>query len=168
MTFNKPLKTAIAFLLFVSTSSMTKAATVSTAIKLSYTYAPYVKLTGTAPGTSRFYNNKDLVNSGIAVPVNLGTMGLASNVSGLCDIDFSTQNTFRLIHTVLETNLSNYSILYRNITFNATNTRLTIPCNTAPTDIDFKLTGFVFGIDIDNLLAAGVYRDVVKVEVTTQ
>jgi len=105
MTFNKSLKTAIAFLLFVSTSSMAKAGTDSAAIKLSLTYAPYVKLTGTAPDASRFYDNSDVYNFLSPANVNLGTLGLESSMSGLCDVSFSTLHNFKLINTDTENNL---------------------------------------------------------------
>ena len=169
MTVNTPLKTAIAFLLFVSTSSMTKAATDSTDITLSYTYAPYVSLTGTAPGASRFYDNSEITNSGAPLPVNIGTMGLESNVGGACDLIFSTANGFKLKHTITGNNLGNYKILYKGVEFNETsNPQLQLPsCTSAATDIDFELNAFSLS-SIDFFLDSGIYRDVITVIVTTQ
>ncbi len=168
MILNKPLKTAITFLLTVFAFSTTNAATDSTEITLSHTYEPYVKFTGTAPGASRFYDNNDVADYIFPVQVNLGTMGLASNVSGDCDLDFSTLNNFKLLHTVSNQNLSNYSIMYQGQSFEEiSNPQLTIPCNTTPTDIDFILNGPTLA-GIDFYIAAGTYRDVVTVTVTTQ
>jgi len=148
---------------------MTKADTDSTDITISHTYTPYVNLIGTAPGASRFYDNDDLVNTIIPIPVNLGTMGLASNISGNCDLNFTTANNFKLIHTQFPDNLANYRLLYQNATFDASsNLPLSLPCNTTPTDIDFILTGAISLAGEDAFLLAGVYRDIVTVTVTTQ
>ncbi|GAA0396087.1 hypothetical protein GCM10009133_01460 [Cocleimonas flava] len=168
MKLNKPLNTAIALLLTVSAFSTAHAASDNTEITLSHTYAPYVNFTGTAPGASRFYDNGDVLNFIFPVQVNLGTMGLASNVSGDCDLDFSTQNNFKLRHTVNNDDLANYRIIYRTVTFEETsNPQLSIPCNTNPTDLDFILVGWSLA-GFDAFIPAGIYRDVVTVTVTTQ
>ena len=167
MKLNNPLNTAIAFLLTVSAFS-TQAATDNTEITLSHTYDPYVNFTGTAPGASRFYDNGDVYNFIFPVQVNLGTMGLASNVSGDCDLNFSTQNDFKLRHTVSNDDLADYRIVYRNATYDETsNPQLSISCNTTPTDLDFILVGWSLA-GFDAFIPAGVYRDIVTVTVTTQ
>lgn len=165
---NKPLKTAIAFLLTVSAFSTTNAATDTAEITLSHTYDPYVNFTGTAPGASRFYDNGDVYNFIFPATVNLGTMGLESNISGDCDIDFTTMNGFKLEHTVSNESLSNYRIEYQGETFEeGNNPQLTIPCSSTPTDLDFVLIGLsLSGFDL--FIPAGIYRDVVSVTVTTQ
>lgn len=168
MKRNNPLNTAIVLLLSMLAWSSTQAVTNDTEITISHTYTPYVNFTGTAPGASRFYDNDDIVNFIFPVTVNLGTMGLDSNVLGDCDLDFSTLNNFKLRHTVSNQNLANYRILYQGQSFEeANNPQLTIPCNTAPTDIDFILTGWSLA-GFDFLIPAGIYRDVVNVTVTTQ
>lgn len=147
---------------------MTKADTDSTDITISHTYTPYVNLIGTAPGASRFYDNDDIVNFIFPITVNLGTMGLESNVSGDCDLDFTTANGFRLLHMVSGQNLANYEVLYEGQSFSqSANPGLTIPCNTTPTDIDFRILGLSLA-GFDFLIPAGVYQDIVTVTVTTQ
>ena len=144
------------------------ATTDSTVIDISHTYTPYVNFTGTAPGASRFYDNDDLVNFIFPLSVNLGTMGLESNVGGNCDINFTTANDFKLRHTVSNNNLGNYSIQYEGEVFNeASNPQLELPCTSAATDINFILNGISFS-GFDFFIAAGVYQDVVNVVVTTQ
>ena len=146
------------------------AATDQTDIELSYTYTPYVKLIGTAPGSSRQYDNNDIANWIFPSVVDLGTLGLESNVTGSCDINFSTLNNFNLLHTVSGNSLTKYKILYQAQEFGlASNPTLTIPCNTIPTTLEFTPTQIVFGnLWPALLIESGIYRDVVTVVVTTQ
>ena len=126
-----------------------------------------MNFTGAAPGASRFYDNADVANFIFPVQVNLGTMGLASNVSGDCDLEFSTINNFKLLHTVSNKNLSDYSILYEGEVFEETsNSQITRNCNLAPTDLDFVLNGWTLA-GFDFFIDAGIYRDVVTVTVTS-
>ncbi|MEH6456255.1 MAG: hypothetical protein V7749_08025 [Cocleimonas sp.] len=137
-------------------------------INLSLTYTPFVSLTGTAPGASRTYDNDDITNSGVPKPVNIGTMGLESNVGGICDLTFTTANTFKLLHTVTNNNLGNYKIHYKGLEFNEINNPLlSLPCTSTATDIDFELNSFGFS-NIDPFLDSGTYQDVITVVVTTQ
>lgn len=168
MLFKKPLNSAIVILLSIFATSSTNAASDGTEITISHTYTPFVNFTGTAPGASRFYDNSDITNSGFPKPVNLGTMGLESNVGGTCDLNFTTANNFKLLHTITNNNLGNYKIRYKGLEFNETNNlQLQLPCTSAATDIDFELNTFGFS-NIDPLLADGIYRDIVTVVVTTQ
>ena len=168
MILNKPLKTAIAFILTVSAFSTSNAATDSTEITLSHTYEPYVTFTGTAPGASRFYDNNDVVPILFGALTNLGTLGLDSNVGGNCNINFTTVNNFALKHTENGNIFGDYNIEYKNNTFGkSSNSQLELPCTSDATDLNFIITGPSLGGN-DLLLAAGVYQDIVSVVVTTQ
>jgi len=146
------------------------AATDQTDIDIEVTHAPYVNLIGTAPGSTRYYGNNDIANWIFPSIVDLGTLGLESSVSGNCDLNFTTTNDFKLLHTISGNSLTKYKIIYQSQDFLATsNPTLTIPCNTAPTTIEFSPTQIVFGNIFPALLIeAGVYQDVVTVVVTTQ
>ena len=164
----KPLK-GIAALLALSVIYLSAFAdTDFTQIDISHTYTPYVNFTGTAPGASRFYDNDDLVNFIFPLSVNLGTMGLESNIGGDCDLVFSTLNNFELKHTVIPTTGGGYTINYQGQSFTqGNNPTLTIPCTTAATDIDFILNNNTI-LGFDNFIPSGVFRDVITIEVTTQ
>ena len=163
-------KTILACLSLFSYTAISHAASDQTDIELSLTHTEYVKLTGTAPGSSRQYDNNDIANWIFPSVVDLGTMGLESNVGGNCDLNFSTLNNFQLLHTVSGNRLTKYKILYQNQEFGRTsNPTLTIPCTTLPTTIQFTPTQIVFGNIFPALLIeSGNYRDVVTVVVTTQ
>ncbi len=167
----KPLNTIFVCFALVSSIVFTNfvdADTDSTDITISHTYIPYVNFIGTAPGASRFYDNDDIVNFIFPITVNLGTMGLESNVSGDCDLDFTTANDFSLRHTLSNQNLANYEVLYEGQSFSQNNNQtLSIPCNSTPTDIDFRILGLSLA-GFDFLIPSGIYQDVVTVTVTTQ
>lgn len=163
------LKTSLTCL-FLLASSHTFSATDQTDIEFSYTYTPYVKLIGTAPGSSRQYDNNDIANWIFPSIVDLGTLGLESNVGGSCDVNFSSLNNFDLLHTQSGNSLTKYKLLYQSQEFGlSSNPTLSIPCNTVPTTIEFTPTQIVFGNLFPALLIeSGIYRDVVTVVVTTQ
>ena len=172
MIFKLPLLTGcirvvVAFLIL---NTSVYAATDQTDIEFSYTYTPYVKLIGTAPGSSRAYGNNDIANWIFPSVVDIGTLGLESNVGGDCDMTFSTLNNFNLLHTVSGNSLTKYKILYESQEFGlATNPTLSIPCNTTPTTMQFTPTQIVFGNLLPSLLIeSGIYQDVITVVVTTQ
>ena len=142
----------------------------STAIDISHTYTPYVKFTGTAPGSSRFYSNSVLTQGQTPLADNLGTMGLESNLIGNCSLDFTSDNTFKLLHTVSGVNLGDYTLRYSGLEFNeANNPQLELPCTSAATDLDFILNNkSKIGIGNGKFIAAGIYQDIIHVVVTTQ
>jgi len=163
-----PIQIAFLALASLLASASTSAATDEATIDISHTYTPFVNFTGTAPGASRFYDNDDLVNFIFPISVNLGTMGLESNVGGNCDLNFTTQNNFKLLHTINNGNFGDYSIQYRGQEFNETNNpQLELPCTASATDLNFILNGISFG-GFDFFLPSGVYQDIVNVVVTTQ
>ena len=159
---------SVFFLLLVSGSAST--ATKQAEIDLSYTYTPYVTLVGTAAGSNRMYDNNDIADWIFPRIVDLGTLGLESNILGDCTINFSTANSFDLLHTVSSASLTQYKVLYQSQEFGlSANPALTIPCNTLPTTIQFIPTGIVIGNFWEAaLIQSGVYRDTVHVSVTTQ
>lgn len=165
----KPLKLLSVALIATSFSYITYAATTDKAvIDISTSYAPYVNFTGTAPGASRFYDNDDLVNFIFPLSVNLGTMGLESNVGGNCDINFTTANGFQLLHTINNRNLGDYTIQYKGEVFSqSSNPQLELPCTSSATDLNFILNGISFS-GFDFFIDAGIYQDIVNVVVTTQ
>jgi len=157
-----------AFLLVFSMNAHT--ATKQTEIEFNFKHTPFVKFIGTAPGSNRMYDNNDIANWIYPRMVELGTLGLASNILGDCDINFSTGNNFDLLHTVSGNSLTQYKIYFQSEVFaSVVNPTLTIPCNTLPTSIQFKPSGIVFGNIWESvLIQSGIYRDVVNVVVTTQ
>ncbi len=157
--------TIFSIFIFLSAS----AATDTSEINISHTYTPFVSLTGTAPGSSRFYDNSDVIFFVFPVLTNLGTMGLQSNIEGMCDLNFTTANNFELLHTVnANSSFGNYSIQYRNTTFDQSNNpQIQLPCTSNPTDLDFIMNGFSLN-GINGFIDSGIYQDVISVVVTTQ
>ncbi len=160
----------VALCILFASSSVAFAATDTTDINISVTHVPYVKFIGTAPGSSRFYGNNDIANWIFPSIVDLGTLGLESNVGGNCDINFSTINNFRLLHTVSGNSLTKYKIIYQSQNFSDTsNPTLSLPCSTLPTTIEFAPTQIVWeNLSPSILIQSGIYQDVVTVVVTTQ
>jgi hypothetical protein len=155
---------------FLIVSSNVFAATDTTEVDISVTHTPYVNFTGTAPGSSRFYGNNDIANWIFPSVVDLGTLGLESNIGGNCDINFSTANNFQLLHTVSGNSLTKYRVIYQGQSFSQiSNPTLSIPCTTLPTTIEFSPTQLVFGNLFPQLLIqSGNYQDDVSIVVTTQ
>lgn len=176
--FKKPLNIALKLFLMILFSTTSYAATDETIIDLSYNYTPYVNFTGTAAGASRFYDNGQLANGFTTVWVNLGTLGLESNVPGNCDLSFSTNNNFTLLNTSSTGgnlgggSLGAYSLRYRNQIFgnaaNPSNINTTLPCTSLATPIDFKLNRNFSFVGFNQAIRAGVYQDIVNIVVTTQ
>lgn len=165
----KPIKFIIAALVATSFSYITYASTNDKAvIDISTTYAPYVNFTGTAPGSSRFYDNSAVIQFIFPVLTNLGTMGLESNVGGSCNINFTTKNNFELIHTLNNSTFGDYDIQFRGETFNQSNNpEIELPCTSEATDLNFIMNGLSLG-GIDYFIDAGTYQDIITAVVTTQ
>ena len=80
-------------------------------------------------------------------------MGLESNISGDCDISFSTLKKIKLVHTVSNNTLTEYKVVYQNTDFGmASNPTFTIPCNTTPTSLEITPTQLVLGNLFDDVL----------------
>jgi len=76
------------------------AATEHSDIQINVIHDEYVRIVGTAAGASRMYSNYDVATWIFPNTVDLGTIGLESNMSGNCDFSMTTINNFRLLHTV--------------------------------------------------------------------
>ncbi len=154
----------------LSLSSLTYSATKQVDIEFQVTHTPYVHFTGTAPGSTRVYDNDDIANWIYPVVVDIGTLGLESNVTGNCDISFSTLNNFDLLHTGSGNSLIKYKVLYRSQEFSQTsNTPVTTLCNSLPTALQFKATGYYLGgIWGGVFMQSGIYQDIITVTVVTQ
>ncbi len=157
--------------LLLISSNLVHAATKSKSINLNLSYNPYVKFVGTAAGSSNTYSNNDIAFWIFPSVVDLGTLGLESNINETCDISFSTSNNYRLRHTVSGQNLTNYKLTYRTLDFSQTsNPALSVPCNTTlPTTLKFTPTQFVWANWNPAItMEQGIYKDIVTVIVTTQ
>ncbi len=164
------LKTFITSCLLLMPNAISFAATDTAVISMSTTYTPYVSFTGTAPNSNNAYGNNDIANWIFPSIVDLGTLGLESNMGGNCDINFSTQNNFDLLHTVSGNSLTKYKVIYQSLEFNdTTNPTLTTPCTTLPTTMEFSPTQIVWGnLSPTTWIESGFYQDVVQITVTTQ
>ena len=163
----KPFFTFLLSLLLLLVSYVTYAAKDFTDIDINYTYVEYLNFIGSAAGASRFFDHDDVVplsKKAPGQPVNLGKLGLSSNISGDCTLDFSTLNDFSLMHLGSGQKLTNYRLDYRGTEISSgSNLQMTLPCNSTATDIDLVTTG-----NYKKKPKAGLYQDIVNIVVTTQ
>jgi len=154
----------IAIIGAVSTVNIANAAGESTDILVRVIHDQYVRLTGTAVGSSRMFSVDDVKPPNGSKPLlSLGTLGLQSNIAGNCSMDFSTANNFRLRHTVSNKKLTSYILKYRNKRITRRKHTLTMPCNVLPTTLAFKRRG-----KFRNRVRSGIYSDIVTITVTTE
>ena len=142
------------------------AATDSSQINLAVTRVDYVKLTGTVVNASRTFSVQDIKpvgNRRRGPRVELGTLGIESNMPGNCDLEFSTQNRFKLRHIISNKRLTRYRLRYRNKRITRRRNRMTLPCNVINSPLEFQSRG-----RFRNNVEPGIYRDVVTITVTTQ
>ncbi len=146
------------------------AATESTQIGIQVTHDEYVKIVGSAAGSSNTYSNNDIANWIFPNIVDLGTLGLESNMQGNCDLSMSTLNNFDLLHTVSASSLTKYKVIYESQEFSETNNpNLSLPCNLTPSIIQFSPTQIVWGnLAPSALIQTGTYSDTVTITITTQ
>lgn len=150
--------------------SYTYAATEHTDININVIHDEYVRIIGSAAGSSRFYSNEQIANWIFPNTVDIGTIGLESNIAGDCDLNVSTLNNFQLLHTVNSEKLTKFKVIYGTQEFSETsNSTLTLPCNSTPSQIQFAPTELVFGNLFPSLLiATGTYSDTITLVITTQ
>ena len=162
-----PLKLLVAPIFLSLLFGIAFAATDSTEIGLQVTRVDYVILTGTAVGASRYFSVDDIKPAGRRGPgptVTLVTLGLESNMSGNCTLDFSTQNNFRLRHIVSNKRLTRYRLEYQGTRIKANKPQIILPsCNVANSPLDFTAVG-----RFRRRVEAGIYRDIVTIVVTTE
>lgn len=174
MNFNvlKFPKMLLFTLLFVTSNNYVHAADDSTQIRLSYKHIEYLNFTGTAVGAAKDFSANELIpanSSGQSTissnqSINLGTLGLNSNIPGDCTLDFSTSNNFRLVHQTLGQTLTSYQLNYRNTNISQGNSnQIVLPCTSPLSNIGFKATDA-----ISNAPTKGVYQDIVRITVTSE
>jgi len=158
------------FLALTTTLSCAYAATESTQINLQVIHDEYVRIVGSAAGSSNSYSNNDIANWIYPNVVDLGTLGLESNMQGNCDFTMTTLNNFDLLHTVSNQSLTKYKVIYESQEFNAdNNSTLPLPCSLTPSIIQFSPTQIVTGnFSPSTLIETGTYSDTITIVVTTQ
>ena len=149
------------------------AATESSHINIQVTHDEYVRIIGSAAGSSRTYSNNDIANWIFPSIVDLGTLGLELNMLGNCDVSMTTLNNFDffdLLHTTSGNSLTKYKVIYESQEFSETNNpNLSLPCNLTPSIIQFSPTQLVIGnLFPSALIQTGTYSDTVTITVTTQ
>ncbi len=151
--------------LFSCSATMIFAANKTTLLELEVNYTPYVKLLGSAVGITKFFSVEDIKPlSGGRPWVTIGSLGLESNISGSCTLDFASNNGFRLRHTVSNRRLTRYILRYKGNRINRRNTTVVLPsCNQALSSLELKRRG-----RFRNNVQAGIYQDIVTLTVTTQ
>ena len=159
-----PIKILLASLCSFS-MAITFAANKTKLLKFDVTYTPYVNLLGSAVGISKFFSVEDIKPLDGSRPwVTIGSLGLESNISGSCTLDFASSNRFRLRHTISNRRLTNYILRYKGNRINRRNTTLVLPsCNEALSSLELKRRG-----RFRNNVQAGIYQDIVTITVTTQ
>jgi hypothetical protein len=167
--FQKKIMNALTKILLASLFSfsvaITFAANLTKTIELEATYAPYVTLLGSVVGASKYFSIEDIKPlSGGKPRVTLGLLGLESNVSGSCTLDFSTQNNFKLRHIVSNQRLTRYILKYKGQKIKKNAPTIVLPsCNVSLKPLKFTRRG-----PFKNNPQAGIYRDIVTITVTTQ
>ncbi len=163
------VRTLLMSCILFASGTIAFAATDSGQLNFKVSYAPYVTLIGTAPGSTRVYDNDDIANWIFPSVVDLGTLGLESNIPGNCNITFTTINDFELLHTLSSNSLTQYKLLYQSQEFsNTSNPILSTPCSTIPTTLEFTPTQIVWpNIFPSVTMEHGIYQDTVTLVVTS-
>ena len=161
------LLTSLTLVLFSSALTL-QAAVDSTDIELNLDVPEYVNIIGTVVGASKYYT-ADEIGPTVAINrgdwITLGTLGFESNNSGDCDVEFSTQNNFRLRHTVTNQRLTNYRLRYEGSVISRTRNQQNVyPCNLAASDFEFQKIGAFWRENTQD----GVYQDTVTITISTQ
>jgi len=161
----KLTKTLIASALFLATSSLAIAATDSTNIEINVTKDAYVNLIGDLQGNVV----KTLALADLnATTTTLGTLGTESNTTGTCDVAFTSDNDFRLVHgtdaALYLHGANKYTIDWEGTTISSggTSTVNLLTCNNVASN--FEMTSPA----LPAVVIAGTYKDILHVTVTTQ
>jgi len=162
-TLKKLLLLVATMLVIVNTSFAT---TDVTNINITSSSLPFVNLAGTVVDTIKTFSASDIKPTGnkkIGPRVTLGTLGLESNISGSCSLNFSSQNTYKLKHLISNVLLTKYILRYKGVGITGKHTEIEVPCNQAQKPLIFRTVG-----RFNDNTQSGIYRDVVTVTVTTQ
>ena len=153
---------SLALLLFTGTL---QAATKTADINLSFSHIEYVNLTGTLVGATRYFD-MDYIRppSGAAGPkVNLGTLGLDSNMSGNCLIRFDSANAYQFRHTASNKRLAFYRLWYRGKKLTKKRNKITTPCNFSPEMVQLSTRK-----RFRKRIKSGLYQDILTITVVTE
>jgi len=160
-----PPKLLVASILLPFLMGISYAATKSGNIQIAVGQLSYVNLKGTVVGAFKHFTVDEIKPNGNRRKgpwLKLGTLGLNSNVSGNCDLEFTSLNNFKLRHTQTNIVLSKYRLKYKNNRITRQNNRITVGCNINNKPLRFQSIGKIQNRVID----AGVYRDVLTITVT--
>jgi len=158
-----PIKILLASLVSFSMATAL-AANKTILIELEVTHPPYVSLLGSAVGISKFFSVDDIKPlSGDSPLLTIGLLGLESNISGNCTLNFAS-NKFTLRRIPDGKRLTTYRLKYDGVLFDKKNTSLVLKsCNKGLSPLEFQRTG-----DFGKKVQAGIYQDIVTITVTTQ
>ncbi len=161
----KTLYKSIVGLLIGFTVANSYATSDSTIVELDVTHAPYVNLLGSVVGATKYFSITDIKPSNGGSPkLTIGQLGLESNIAGSCTVTFSSQNNFKLRHTITNQRLTRYIFRYKGKKFNQNNLSRVYPsCNLPLSTLKIKRKG-----PFNNNATAGIYQDIVTITVTTQ
>lgn len=164
MKNTSPKIPSLALVLFLAVTAY--AAEDSVSINLSVAHTQYVTLTGTVVGASRTFAESDIkpaANGQEGPTVELGTLGLASNVPGNCALSFTTANNFRLRHLDTNKSLTAYSLFYDGQNIDKKNGEITKSCNSAASPLTFSTNK-----NYQKNVQTGIYQDKINIVVTTE
>jgi hypothetical protein len=152
--------TALATSLLLAVSSAALA--VDRNIELVASEGELLELYGDAFGEPKALD-MDTIKAGTTI--SLGGVGVKSNISGSCKVNFSTTNNYKLSHTtIIGEVLTSFSLKYADTTFSRGNTTaVTTSCNVSPS----ALTLNPAVVDPDKVIKSGAYKDTIIVTVTS-
>ncbi len=152
-------------LLFSFSLTITSAVNKTQILDLNVTYTHYVTLLGSAVGATKYFLIEDIKPlSGGRPKVTIGLLGLESNLSGSCTLNFSTQNNFKLKHTVSNKRLTRYILKYKGKRISKNKPTIVLSsCNVPASPLKLKRKGA-----FKNNVKSGIYQDIVTITVTTQ
>ncbi len=153
---------SLAFLLLTGTL---QAETKTADIDLSFSHIEYINLIGTLVGATRYFD-MDYIRppNGEAGPiVDLGTLGLDSNIPGNCVIRFESKNAYQFKHTVSNTLLAYYRLWYRGEKLTNKRNKVTTPCSFTPEMVQLSTRQ-----RFRKRTESGLYQDILTVTVITE
>ena len=171
MKFTKTLITSASAVFLLSSSFLVTNTFASendndnTNIIINVTKNDFVNFTGTVDtAATAGLSIAEVTNS----TTSIGTLGVASNVTGDCDVDFSSENGYKLLNGGVALHGENtYLLSWNSSSIDAANPTVTLSgtsCNLANTALSVVTTGLTPA----NTIAAGTYSDTIAMTVTTQ
>jgi len=151
--------------LLLALSSMAYAVSKNTSIDVRVTHVEFLRFLGDAQGSHFLLADqiRPATNGGSNPTVLLGGLGIESSTVGNCTLDFSSLYGFSLKHSQGNQRFTDYQLLYPpSASPIASNTSITLDCNTPPADLHFQAVG-----KIKKKVKAGVYSDTLTLTVTS-